>query len=403
MQRGPIMITTWERDYIQLAFRLEKLYPGYVDAYSGPPELKAEVEAEGAPSAEELLRSAIQLQERLGALELAADRQNYLLKQMRGVELQCRKLAGERFSLAREAQAFYDITATFAPESRFEEGLALLADALPGPGDLAERLTAYRTRRELPADQVHMLGALAEQTLAEVRSRSAAHYPILGEESVELKIVSGKPWGGYNWYLGDCRSRVEINSDVPMNLHSLVDLVAHEAYPGHHLEKLCKDAKWYRGQGHLDLTIFLYNTPQCVIAEGIATSAASQIFAPGEIDAWVKANLYPQVGMTDDGIDTAQVERALNQLADVRGNAAFLLLEEGRPEAEVAAYIARYSVLPLERAQRSISFLRTYGSYIFTYTYGRRLMEPLLQGPQKHQLFLHLLEDYVTPSDLQAI
>lgn len=395
------MIAAWERDYIRLSFRIEKLFPGYVDAYSGPVELKAEVEAEGVTPAEELARQATALQERLGALPLATDRQNYMAKQVRGMEVQCRKMAGERFTLVEEAQAFYDITPTIKPESDFEEGLRLLNDALPGDGPLVDRLTAYRTSRELPKEQAHRLGDLAEQVLAEVRRRSAAIWSIPDEESVELKVVANKPWGGYNWYLGGCRSLVEINSDVPMNLHYLVEMVAHEAYPGHHLEKILKDEEWLK-QGHLDLSIFLYNTPQCVIAEGIATSAAGQIFAPGEVDQYVKSYLYPQVGMIDDGIDAAQVQKAMDLLAHVDGNAAFLLLQEGRPEEEVAAYISRYKQIPTERAMRSIGFMRSYGSYIFTYTYGKQLMAPLLAGEDRHQVFHKLLVDYVTPSDLVA-
>lgn len=394
------MIAAWERDYIRLGFRIEKLFPGYVDAYSGPSELKQEVEAEGVTPAADLARAAVALQERLGALPLAADRQNYLAKQVRGMEVQCRKMAGERFALVEEAQAFYDITPTFKPESDFEAGLRLLDEALPGEGALADRLAAYRSRRELPKEHAHRLGDLAQQTLLEVRRRSAAIWPIPADESVELKVVSNKPWGGYNWYLGECRSLVEINEDVPMNLHYLVEMVAHEAYPGHHLEKILKDETWYRTEGHLDLTIFLYNTPQCVIAEGIATSAAGQIFAPGELEQFVQGHLYPQVGLSPDGVDAAQVQRGLDLLAHVDGNAAFLLLEEGRPEDEVAAYIARYKQLPIERAQRSIAFIRSYGSYIFTYTYGKQLMAPLLQGSDRHQVFHKLLVDYVTPSDL---
>lgn len=396
------MIAAWERDYIRLGFRIEKLFPGYVDAYSGPTELKTEVEGEETTPAAELAIQAAALLDRLGALPLALDRQQYMAKQVQAMAVQCRKMAGERFSLVDEAQAFYDITPTVKPESDFEEGLRLLDEALPGEGALADRLAAYRTSRELPKAQAHRLGDLAQQILQEVRRRSAALWPIPDDESVELKVVSNKPWGGYNWYLGDCRSLVEINEDVPMNLHYLVEMVAHEAYPGHHLEKILKDEKWLRGHGHLDLTIFLYNTPQCVIAEGIATSAAGQIFAPGEVDQYVKSVLYPQVGMKDDGIDVAQVQRGLDLLAHVDGNAAFLLLEEGRPEEEVAAYISRYKQLPLERAQRSIGFMRSYGSYIFTYTYGKQLMAPLLQGANRQEVFHKLLVDYVTPSDLVA-
>ena len=41
-------------------------------------------------------------------------------------------------------------------------------------------------------------------------------------------------------------------------------------------------------------------------------------------------------------------------------------------------------------------------AYIFTYLYGKRLMRPLLQGPDRLAVFRRFLTEQVTPSQLAA-
>ena len=61
-----------------------------------------------------------------------------------------------------------------------------------------------------------------------------------------------------------------INTDLPVSSTSIGHLVAHEAYPGHHTEHSRKEVGLVRRAGHLEETIFLVGTPQCVVAEGLA-------------------------------------------------------------------------------------------------------------------------------------
>ena len=49
-------------------------------------------------------------------------------------------------------------------------------------------------------------------------------------------MVQDQPWSGYNWYLGNGRSRVDLNTDLPIYAYLLTDLLTHEGYPGHHTE-----------------------------------------------------------------------------------------------------------------------------------------------------------------------
>ena len=79
-----------------------------------------------------------------------------------------------------------------------------------------------------------------------------------------------QPWSGYNWFDGGRRSRVDINTDLPVRATDLIHVVAHETYPGHHLEHAWKEADLVDARGRLEASVLLINTPECLISEGLA-------------------------------------------------------------------------------------------------------------------------------------
>ena len=89
-------------------------------------------------------------------------------------------------------------------------------------------------------------------------------------EHVEFELVTDQPWSGFNYYLGDLRSRVAVNTDLPVLSTGLAHLVAHEAYPGHHTEHTRKEVGLVRRRQWWEESIFLVGTPQCLLAEGLA-------------------------------------------------------------------------------------------------------------------------------------
>jgi hypothetical protein len=391
----------WGHDYITLALRLDKLVPGFVDGYFGPPELKAAVDAEGEPAAAGLLSEAVALAESLPRLGFAPRRTAYLSRQADALGTVCRKLTGEPVSLAEEVRRCFDITPTWTPESEFEEALALYEQALPGRGNVAERLNDRRTRQELAADRAAQVPGLMRKAMAEVRRRTLAFVDLPEGEGLEIRTVKGQPWGAYNWYLGRYRSLIEVNTDLPTNVGGIIDMMAHEGYPGHHVEHVLKEHLLYRGEGYLENAILLINTPECVISEGIATLAAEMVFAPGEARRWLAEEVYPEAGVAPVSAgDQELLNRAAELLAGVRGNAVFMLHAEGRPDEEVVRYMSRYALLPEARARKALEFLKSplWRAYAFTYFYGKRLMQPLLQGPDRLTVFHRLLTEQVYPS-----
>ena len=82
-----------------------------------------------------------------------------------------------------------------------------------------------------------------------------------------------EPWLAFCSYLGDLRSRIAVNVDLPISAMELLRLAMHETYPGHHAERCCKEQLLVRGQGLLEETIVLVPAPQSLVSEGIAELA----------------------------------------------------------------------------------------------------------------------------------
>src|SRR5262249_31938868 len=78
------------------------------------------------------------------------------------------------------------------------------------------------------------------------------------------------------------------------------------------------------------------------------------------------------------------------------------LLHEGRSDEEVMQYLIKYSLLPDEEALKFLEYLKVpfQQAYIFTYFYGRQVMKPWLQGPDRWNAFRRFLTEQVYPSEL---
>jgi hypothetical protein len=391
---------TWGRDYVLLGLRLGRVFPGFVDGYYGPPELQEQVNREPEAEPGELIAAAERLATALEQQPYEPLRRAYLARQVRAMETIARKVVGEEFSLLEEAERCFDIQPRRIPEATFEQAIAGLDQLLPGTGSVQERQAARRRRMEIPRERAGQILPFFARAREEVRARTRAFIPLPDDEEIVITLVRDQPWGAYNWYLGQYRSRIEINTDLPVLATDIVRLLAHEAYPGHHTEHARKEQLLYRKSGALEHSILLINAPECVISEGIATTAVRVIFTPNELKAWEAQYIYPKAGVEADDVDEDRLVAAAHALAGVSGNAAILLHEEHRPAAEIVGYLQRYGLYTEDRARKHLEFLQSplWRAYTFTYYYGQELMLPLLQGENKQQVFRRFCEEPIYPS-----
>lgn len=405
------------RRYVDLGFGIERHQPGTVDAYFGPAAIREEALAAPEPSPSELLDRAASLLTDIAAAELPPSRTDYLTAQVVALHATCRKLAGETIPYRDEVRLGFDIEPERIPEASYDEAIAALGDALPGEGEIAARMIAWRAQFEIPVETARLM---IDAIVDEARTRAAAFAPLPEGEGIEVSMVSGQPWSGYNWYLGGCRSLIEINTDLPIRANALLDLICHEGYPGHHTEHAVKEQALYRERGYGEHAIQLINTPECVISEGIATLAESIVFTPEEAAAWRQEHLYRPAGIEVDPDRERQIATAQRALKSVGGNAALLLHEEGASEADVVDYLARYGLETPERARHRLSFISDplWRAYVFTYHVGYDLLGAWLDTPddangeptpaglgsvtRRQERFARLLADQVTPSSIRS-
>lgn len=391
-------------EYVRLGAGIERHLPGYIDAYYGPPEWRDE--AGEPPALPDLAVRAAHLVEAVaqaGQTGMDEQRRDYLDRHVRAVQTTLRLLQGEKLSLADEVEALYDVRPERTPEAVFEEAHRVLDELLPAGESLPERMIAHRRELEAPVDQVRELLPLIH---AELRQRTRQRFDLPDDEAVEYSFVKDQPWSAYNHYLGGCRSGIEINTDLPLRINSLADFIAHEGYPGHHTEGCLKEQRLVEQEGRFEHSIALINTPSCVIAEGIATTALRLVMSDEEWVDWHRQEIFPRAGKAYlDPAREQQIDQALRKMAGLSGNAAFLLHDDGQTQQQVQSYLQHYGLLTEAEVKKSLQFLGhpLYRSYIFTYFVGRRLLEDLFtRTGQPERWFGRLLAEAVTPSQVRG-
>jgi hypothetical protein len=230
-------------------------------------------------------------------------------------------------------------------------------------------------------------------------------YPLPDTETITYEVVTDKPWSGFNYYLGDYRSTVAVNADLKQQMANLPRLVAHESYPGHHTEHCRKEAGLVDRYGHAEQTIFLVNTPQCLMAEGLADLGLYAAVGPG-CGQWA-SDIYADLGLRFDGDRAEAVSEASAALADVRQDAALMLHDEHRDVDDVVAFLQRWLLVNEVRARQTLRFLSSplWRAYTSTYVEGYRLLRGWLDvRPDAVSLterFTRLLDEPLIPSALR--
>jgi hypothetical protein len=375
----------WER-YLLLGLRLGRHVDGLVDAYFGPPELAGRVDAEEPVAPEQLAAEARALQDDADTDWLAA--------QLVGCETTARRLAGGQIGWATEVERCYGVPPVRTAEARFDAAHARLDEALPGPGGLAERYQRWLEVQTLPPERLLPAGRRFADRL---RERTHALFGLPEDEEASIETVEHEPWSAFNYYLGGRRSRVVVNTDLPVYSFRLPHLVAHEIYPGHHTEHAWKETLLVDGAGNYGEAIFLVGTPQSTVSEGIA-SYGPELVGSREL----AAEVYAELGGEYDAETAAAVQAALDDLDGVVVNAALMLHVDGAPEDEVVDYIARWALVPRDHAVKRLAFVThpTWRAYVSCYSSGYELCKRWVDGDV--QRFRRLLTEQVTTSDLAA-
>jgi hypothetical protein len=383
--------------YVRLAHGINAHQDGFIDSYIGPPAWAENVTTD----LNKLEADCERLESDIATME-NVNRRKFLVAQTRAMRTMLRLIQGEKLSYSDEVEGLHDIRPERVPESTFDSALVTLEAVLPGAGDVSQRWQAMRERFRVAPERLNTVVAAIND---ELRSRTRGLFELPEGESIEFALVNNKPWSGYNWYLGDAKSRVDINTDLPSYLCNLPDLVAHEGYPGHHTERVFKDALYRNGLGEFSLQ--LLNAPEAVLAEGIATNALEFIMDEHELLTWI-SELAPAAGLNltlDDCRAMFTASNAYAALGGVRGNVALMVHQDGIGDEVALEYLQRYMLTNVEWASKSLEFIKHPNSraYIYTYTVGYRLVRAALDRGDAREMYHRLLAEPMTPGQLRGL
>lgn len=389
--------------FVLLALRLGRVTPGLIDSVWVAPELQAKVAGEPACDPRRLADDALVLAEGITAAELPVARQRSLSARTRALRALALRQSGQHGNWSDEVELAFGVRPALAHPQRYLDAQARLDDLLPGPAPLMERYAAYRRAMTCPPHQVKR----AVTTLAAAcQLKTAAIVALPAGESVTWDLTSGAPWAAACRHLGGGKSEVSLDLTGPVRLASLPGLIAHEAYPGHHLQG-CRADVTRVARGWTEHAITAVATPDCLVAEGAAENALG-VIVDGDPRGWggFARSTYLSIGLDFDGVLATEVSNAVSPLEDVRVDAALMLHELGRPEVEVRAHLAEFGLLTPDRVDQALAFVKhpLWGHYVATYGEGGRLVAAWLEARPSStslgQRYARLLDEPLLPSDL---
>jgi hypothetical protein len=389
--------------YLLLGLRLGRHLPGLVDSYHGPAELSEAVDGEPLTPAEELHNEAMQLAGM--AAELPSDtaargrRVTWLTAQVGAMGALARWAGEEEIGYVDLVEDLYDIEVQLEPDATFDTARRMVDSALPGGVPLRERLAAHDALGRVPPERTI---ALASELSARLRTKTRAQLWLPERESLRIEVAHDIGWTIDARYLGAGSSVVRVNLDRPLTLATLVEIAAHEGYPGHHAESSVKDDLLVSA-GHDELTLTTTLSPQALVSEGMAGIGREVVMTDQELGLELQ-RLARAVDLQLDLEAELMVQRARRLLSPALGNAAVALHRDGEPVDDVRSYLAEVGLVSDERLDETISQLRdpVLRTQPFAHIEGRRLVSEWLEVQGQTHGFSRLLGEQQTPQALRS-
>ncbi len=360
---------------------------------------------EPAPDPLQLSRRAAELSAEVPNTDLSPARAAFLGAHLDALEVAGRRLAGEEMSFIDEVAGYFQVRIDEVDTDVYAQAHHDISELLGGSGPLADRFGGHARRRAVPARAGRARGTRRRGRAATAGRRAdGARRARRGDRPSRSPRMP--PWSGFNYYLGNFTSRVAVNAGLGHRMSQFGVLVAHECYPGHHTEHCRKEDLLVNRAGEREHTIFLVNTPQCLMAEGLGDLALTAAVGRGW-GRWL-AEVLHGIGPGFDPELAEALEAAARPLNTVRQNAAILLHDRGADPEDVVDYLRHWSLAGEEQARQRLRFLTDplWRAYTSTYVEGDRLLRPWLAARDANtdalQRFQRLLDEPLTPAMITA-
>ena len=372
------------QQYVRVVLALGQHDADYVDAYYGPPEWKAEARnAKLGLSAigERAARLRRDLRRwRRPAATMARLRREYLDRQLSALEARVRMLQGERLSFDEESRALYDAVAPTYPESHFKD------DPRSARQAVSRQRSAGRSLRRVAASVHHSARAARHGVQGRdrrvPRADAARTSQLPADEHFTVEYVTNKSWSGYNWYQGNFRSLIQVNTDLPIYIDRAIDLACHEGYPGHHVYNALLEQHLVKERGWIEFTVYPLFSPQSLIAEGTANFGIEVAFPGAERVRFEQTRCSSRSPASTRRArrSTTTCRRSSISLSYAGNEAARRYLNGEIARDAAAQWLEQYALMPHERAVQRVRFFDQYRSYVINYNLGKDMVRRYIES-----------------------
>ncbi len=399
-------LSDFGRKYLLLGLRINKWFEKefdekYVEAYFGPIELDLLVKNEKSTPTKKLLMTCKSLQKELKNQGFEEERKKFIGKMLKSMKIMIIVLSEAEISYIEQVQGLYDIIPRFIDDSKFYKLAEEANSVYKGSGTLLERIKETNKRRTIHMSEIV---PLYQKTLKRLRTDTQKLYSDIfpSDEKVSVITVSDKSWGAYNWFLGNAQSRIEVNTDLPIRWSSILNLSAHEGYPGHHTEHMIKESLLYLEQQRFEHCIIIVISPEAVICEGLAQTGLSVLYSLKDSVDFELNEICPNPSHEDP--NNYYKEKILwKNVMGLMTNAALHAHVDNWSDVELVEYIMQFGFYSEERCRQSLKFIRNplWRTFYFTYTIGEDIIKKRFGERPSPKDFRTLLTKPILPSDLR--
>ena len=396
------------KDYILLTLRIDKLFKQegsyYIDSYLGPESLKIKVDNEEIFKPIILINDTKRLINRIENIDFEFSRKEYIKKHLLAFQTILMILNKDDISFENQVKDILDIDLVWTDEKVFEKGLKLFDEGLPGSGDLIKRYKEWLQRNTYTFNNEQIMLKTINELIEVVRDYSSNIVDLPNNDDIIVELVSNKNYGAETRYIGNLISKLNINKDLPFNFFQAIPLIAHELYPGHHTEFCIKEKFLVKTKGYYESQVFLLNSPQLVITEGIGEVAFDLIISNDSFLNYLINNIYKKYNIKINDVDLKSILVAsrINSIDQIANNAV-MMFEDGKSEEEIKNYVKKYSLQPdfmLDHLLSNIKNSQFNKIYSITYYQGKKMVEDYINKENKLERFNNLLKNQFYPTQL---
>ncbi len=373
--------------YVKLVLKVWVYDLDYVDYYNGPSEWMPTLR-NGRRGSEfpfdEFNKEVQNLIERLKEVNqsdfqsMEKLRYAYLIKSLLAAKAKIDLLAGVKMSFDEESKALYDAVAPSHDKEYYDKILMKFNAALPGEGDIYLRYWTFCRSFMVPQDKWDVVCMAA---MAECRRRTLQHIDLPKNEHTDVKFVSGKVGGGYNWYKGNSYSLIQYNIiETGLHVDYAIHLASHEGYPGHHVYMTLLDKHMAAERNWIEYSVSLLYSPQAFIAEGLAQYGTDLAFPYDERVEFERTVLFPLAELDPSKADKYhEVEKLREALNPVLVEVARQYLDGNMSRDEAIAMLNKYGLAASQEDESMINFIEKHRSYIINYFLGQDTVEKYIE------------------------